>query len=268
MTMLLLAIISLFTPAIAGLEKIHIEKVNLDYVSPKGAGEFEKLNLELAMLPGPYPMDVEKVGGNYVIRTPMIDLTWTRPGRFLLGLQNLILANFNADVGGKTHAVVAEKIFFNKEGDGAYRLHNLMAKCEGSSTQRKLHHRAFEDCNESMKVEMTKLEVPVDFFLLNIIKSLPLAPRVIDGPLNDFYLTSRKGDFYLYFLARYVVTASLRVWGKWHFENDFKTAVLKVNLIKFGILPVTGTVMKELKKANKDPRIKIDPPFIRYIIEE
>jgi hypothetical protein len=72
----------------------------------------------------------------------------------------------------------------------------------------------------------------------------------------------------MYFLATYVVKAGLRTWGNFHYEDDRKSIVIRVDLIKFGIIPVTSLVMKELKDRIKDPDVEINPPFIKIRTRE
>lgn len=270
MFMLLLMASAIFTPAFAyaGLEQISLDKANLDYVSPRGAGEVEKISLGLSLVPGPYAVELEKRDSSYVLFTPMADITWGNPGPFLLSMQSFFLKNLNLQAGEKNHFLNAEKITLKPDSQGEFQLLNLQGMCQGVSTKETLQGRLLEDCRESMQVEMARLEVPENFLLVNIIKSFPTDPRILEQPLKDFYLSNSKGDVYLYFLARYYVTAGLRAWAKLTYENNFKTVVLRVNMIKFGILPVTSQVFKALKESNKDPRIQIDSPFIRIKLAE
>lgn len=263
MPVLLLVISLITTSAFAGLNQVKIQDLNLNYVTPRGTGDFVKFSIDLSLLPEAYSLELEKVEGSYVLRTPMLDFTWSRPMAFLLGIEGLQTKHLSADLGKHEHMIKGESFSFRPEGDQDYKLLGFEAKCRGESREADLEKRLMEDCREHMLVTTDRAEVPGDFLLVNILKELPRPARVLDRPLEDFYLTSHKGDVFLYFLARYYVTAGLRAWGQLHYEDGFKTAVLKINLIKFGIIPVTGRVMKELKKRIKSPNVVIEPPYIR-----
>ncbi|MCE9500261.1 MAG: hypothetical protein K8R21_07165, partial [Leptospira sp.] len=58
----------------------------------------------------------------------------------------------------------------------------------------------------------------------------------------------------------------LKVAGHAQFENDGKTFAIRVDEIKFGILPITNTVLSEMQARIKDPKVKIDPPWIRITV--
>lgn len=265
MSRFLLLLLSLFSySCFAGLNKVSIQDLNLDYVSPRGTGDFVKFSLDLSLIPQSFPLEIENVEGRYVLRTPMADLTWSDPGEFLLGIEELKTRKVSADLGKNKHSLIGEE-FSVKFKDGEYKLKGLKAECEGESEHASLDGRLLEDCREKLLLSTLRAETPGDFILLDILKDLPLPLPLddMDETLEGFYLTSHKGDVFLYFLTRVVVKAGLRAWGKIDFEDNLGTAVIKVNLIRFGILPVTNVVMNELKKRIKNPNVVVNPPYIR-----
>ena len=265
MRALLLTIFLLSSSAFAsGLHHLNVQKLNFDYTAPAGQGTVEKLDIGLSKA-----MDeavaVERVGETFVARTTFLDFTWMEPWKFLFDVEALKLENLNLKASKLSHEFSLDHGSVKFKGE--YKIEKMTAKCEGSSDLPDLENRLFEDCRESMIVEMDRLDIPMDFFLVDILNRLPPMPED-EAPLKNFTLTSKQGDFYMYFLAKYVLKAGLRTWGAFHYEEDFKTLVIRVDLVKFGYIPVTSTVLRELKNRIKDPRVQVDPPLIRIRMRE
>jgi hypothetical protein len=266
MPLLLLSIFLTFTTAFADVDQISATRLNLDYVFPHGTGDIEKLNINLSLVDQTFPVEVERVEDTYVLRTPMLDFNWIKPWPIAKTIDRLMLANFSGSLGGKEHVLSADTIVYRPKNDGDYKLTNVKSKCVGTSQELMIGNRMMADCLQSMVVTVDKVEVPVNMFWIDLQKSLPKIDTPEEMPVKDFYLGSEKGNFYLYFLARYVVTAGLRTWGSFHYEDNFKTIVIKVDQIKFGVIPVTNLVMNELKKQIKNPSVKVEPPYIRIAL--
>lgn len=263
MRTLLLTIILFSSSSYAGLKQLGVKNLSLEYTAPKGVGSVEKIEIGLSKVVN-HPLEVERIGETLVVRTPVLDFTWMEPWKFLLDAESISLFNANLSAGKGVHDVSVDQAKFRLNGE--YVLKKAVAHCEGQSTLPDLEFQLLEDCRDLMKVEADRLDVPLDGFLIDILARLPVPDE--EQPLKNFTLSVKDGDFYMYFLASYVVKAGLRAWGAVHYEDDLKTMVIRVDLIKFGILPVTSIVMKELKDRIKDPRIKIDPPMVRIRMRE
>lgn len=262
-----LILLSLTIPTFASsIKKVHVQNLNLDYFSPKGIGSVEKLSVGLSKKSlGTYALEIEKVETALVLRTEFLDLTWSSPGDFLLSLENIVLKNLNLNFDTKTHMLKASEFSFKTSAKKDYLLQDIDLLCDGSSRIENLGNRILDDCREKMLLKISKVEVPIDFVLNDILEKVN-SGIVDELPVSDFYLSSEAGEFYLYFYARYYVSAGLRTYGTFEYSPDYKTITIKVNKIKFGILSVTNLVMNELKKRVKNPNIKIDPPYIRVSI--
>ncbi|MES2525821.1 MAG: hypothetical protein V4598_01990 [Bdellovibrionota bacterium] len=263
MRTLLLTIILFSSSAFAGLKQLGVKNLSLEYTSPKGVGSVEKIEIGLSKSIN-HPLEVEKIEGTLVVRTPVLDFTWHEAWKFLLDADSISLLNANLNAGKGKHDLSVDQAKLVLGGE--FNLRKAVAHCEGSSELPDLEYQLMEDCRESMKVEADRLDIPLDGFLIDILSRIPVPDE--EQPLKNFTLSVKQGDFYAYFLASYVVKAGLRTWGAFHYEDELKSMVIRIDLIKFGILPVTGIVMKELKERIKDPRIKVEPPFIRIRMRE
>ncbi len=258
MRLLLISLFLFSTQAFAGLRHLGVKNLSLEYTSPNGVGSVEKLDIGLSKTLN-HPLEVVRVEDTFVVKTPMLDFHWLAPWKFLLDAKKLTLNQANASAGKGKHdfSVANAKVTLN----GEFSVRNAVAHCEGSSEERDIENQLLEDCREKMTAEADRLDVPLDFVLVDVLARLPMPEE--EEPLKNFTLKMEHGDFYMYFYASYVFKAGLRTWGAVHYEDELKTMVIRVDLIKFGILPVTSIVMKELRERIKDPKIEIKPPFIR-----
>jgi hypothetical protein len=252
---------------LAGFDGLMVKNLDLDYSSPYGKGELEKISIGLSKSNSRYPVEVEKSEDAFYLRSPFIDLRWGDPLKFFYDLEVLIARKINFSIGKTEHYVHGDHLTSKPKGQGIFKFDHLNGRCSGQSSEENIAHRLFADCRESMDLKIKRLDVPVDFFMLDILNQLPPIPAEVDIPADHFSFVSKGGEFSLVLYLKYYVYAGLRVFGNFHYEGNFETIVIKVNQIKWGYLPVTGLVMRELRNRIKHPAVKIEPPFIRIKIK-
>ena len=261
---LLFIILFLFSSqAFAGLRQLGVKNLSLDYTSPSGTGTVEKLEIGLSKTFN-HPLEVTRLEDTFLVKTPMLDFHWLAPWKFLFEAQKLTLSQANISAGKGKHdfSVANAKLTMN----GEFTLRNGVAHCEGSSEQSDLENQLLEDCRANMTAEADRLDVPLDSILVDVLARLPMPEE--EEPLKNLTFRMQNGNFYMYFYPGNLFKAGLRTWGAVHYENELKTMVVRVDLIKFGILPVTAIVLRELRQRVNDPRIELKPPFIRIRIKE
>ncbi len=263
MRLLFISLMLLSFPSHAGLDHLTIKSLSFDYAAPKGSGTIDKLQIGMSKSINE-AVEVERIGDTYVARTTFLDFQWIDPWKFLFDIPKAKLTGVNLSAGNLKHSLQVPIATIDYKGE--YKVLNGDAVCEGTSELPILEDRLLEDCRDSMRIEADRIDVPIDFFLVDLLSRLPQPQE--EEPLKYFTLTSKDGEFYFYFLASYVVKAGLRAWGEVHYEDELKTMVIRVDLIKFGILPITGLVMKELKERIKDPRVEVNPPLIKIRMRE
>ena len=263
MRLLLIALILFSTQAFAGLRHLGVKNLSLEYTSPTGVGSVEKLEVGLTKTYN-HPIEIIRVEDTFVFKTPVIDLHWLAPWKFLLDAQKVTLNQANVSAGKGKHDFSVGNAKLTMKGEFALR--NGVLHCEGTSELPDLEDQLLEDCREKMTAEADRLDVPLDFVLIDVLARLPIPEE--EEPLKNLTLKMEHGDFYMYFYPSNVFKAGLRTWGAVHYEDELKTMVIRVDLIKFGIIPVTSIVMKELRERIKDPRIEVKPPFIRIRMTE
>lgn len=263
MRLLLIPIFLFTTEAFAGLKTLGVEDLNLDYVAPNGTGTIEKVSIGMSKGLA-HPLEVERIEDTFVVKTPMLDFTWIEPWRFLFEAERLSLSGAKIDAGnGRLDVSLGAGKLFMK---GEYAIRNAVIHCEGQSELPELQDQVLENCRDHLTASADRFDVPLDGLLADVLARLPRPEE--EEPLKNFTLTVRDGDFYMYFLASVVVKAGLRTWGAAHYEEEMKVLVIRIDLIKFGVLPVTALVLRELKERIKDPSIEVRPPFIRVRLEE
>lgn len=263
MRAVLFSLILFSTSLQAGIRHLGVKNLSLEYASPKGEGTVDKIEVGLSKS-GAHTVEVEKIENTFVVNTPVLEFTWIEPWKFLLDAEKLSLGSLTLSAGKGKHAlsIASGKMTLG----GEFSIKNLLANCEGTSELPDLEKQVMEDCRDFLRAEADRFDVPLDGLLVDVLTRLPQPEE--EAPLKNFTLSVNDGDFYMYFLASYVVRAGLRTWGAIHFEDEQKTLVIRVDLIKFGILPVTSLVMRELKDRIKDPRVEINPPLIKVRLTE
>lgn len=254
----------LVSSAFATLEKISIQNLNVEYTYPYGTGEFEKLSLGVELIPAKYPVEFFRRDASYEIVSPFVTFEYLNPTPFIHNIQNLSAKGLNLDLNYKNSSVKVGSIHFKGEKTGEVVLDKLDFSCAGSSVMKDPIDRLKEDCVEKMSAKGTHMVLPFDV-IKAIEKELPDEETEIatEMPADDFSLTMTKGDFYSYLRIKILIRAYLKIWGQVQYEDAGKTTAIRIDTIKFGILPVTALVMNILRRELSSETVIIDPPWIR-----
>lgn len=265
----LITILFLTTQAFANLDRLNIQNLNLNYVNPLGHGDVEKINIGFSSKSeqpavGPYPVVLTRTAKDFEIKSEFIDITWLAPWTFVHDLERIGVTKGNATFGKRDHSATIEKAVFTPKGQGAFHLHKITAQCNGKSLEMRVENRLLDDCREKLEVKVAGLNVPIDFFMNEIVAQYPQEPMSVDErPLDNLKLTSYKGDFSLVVFTRVVFYAGLRAWGHVSYENDYHTIVIRLDQVKFGYIPITTIVLRELRKRITSPDVTITGNVIR-----
>jgi hypothetical protein len=268
MPIILTLCLGLMLPAFsAGLEKINIKGLNLDYTLPYGKGEVEKLQLGLSKgFAGPYPLEISRHSSSLSLTSPFLDISWIHPLEFFHDLQLLKTRKLTAHVEKNNHDVKAEHFSFQPAKQGSYAFEKLSVECKGLSIQQELKDRLLDDCLASLNMSIDKLEVPLDFFLTDILADLPDMPE--EETSEDLGLVISEGNYYLKTRVRYYIKAYIRSWGEVKLSNDRQLMAIRIDKVKYGYLPITHLVWKALRTRINHPRVEISPPWIKIKLEE
>jgi len=247
----------------AGLNEIRVKNLSGDYSAPMGSGTFEKFSVDLSFLSPKYPFEISRTDTGYLLSTPMADIQWTKPPKFIHESHGLMVRGLDLKLGRGEHEVKAPFVSYAYQGAGAVGLDHPHLRCKGSYKNAAFLYEVLGDCLNEMIFTSPKVQVPDDFFLHDLFRKIHGVESLPESRFDDFLLTSREGDFYLYFLTRYYVRAGLRAWGKMSFDEKEEVLTIKINLVKFGIFPVTGVVMDEIKKKFEGTDVIVEPPYIR-----
>jgi hypothetical protein len=272
MSFFLLLILSI-APAFSGLNKLAIENLDLNYISPKGTGEFEKLIIGLSMekknFPQQprYPVEILRQEDSFELSSPFVELQWLNPLAFFHNMTAASTDKLNFKLGSYEHYLVARKLKFTPDGQGEFTFSKAELHCKGDSLDNDPVQRLMLDCRQKMTATIHQLELPLNF-LTEIADQLPDIPTEIDVPANDFGFNMENGNFYSHLRIKYYVRAYLRTWGHLRYEDDGKTIAIRIDQVKYGILPVTNLVMNELRRRVTHPNVIINPPWIRIKMDE
>jgi hypothetical protein len=251
----------------AGLEKITIQNLDLNYETPFGKGSVDRLGIGMGVLNDPFELEVHRLANSFEITSPYVDFSWNRPNAFIHNVQKLTAKKTSASLGSvKHHFIDSEHLMVKPEGRGEYHAKKLKGNCEGSS-EGSFKFRLMNDCRKKMDLTIGSVDIPTDFILYKVLEDLPTLPdQEIEIPGDNVIVSSRDGNYSLQIYVKYWIRAGLRSWGHVRYENNFQTVAIRVDQIKFGYLNVTNLVMRKLKELVTNPNVKVDPPWIRVNI--
>jgi hypothetical protein len=253
----------LITSAFASLEKLTIKNLDLQYALPHGKGVVDKVLIGLkGMDDGPYPVEINRTSSSFEIISPLVELTWLDPQKFFLNLGAIQTEKLNLSVGKFEHNLDAHHLSFQPEKKGFFDFQEIALACSGHSTQLDLGQRLMEDCQNKLTASVKKLELPLDSILVQMTSELPKV-LMDDVPGSDLTINIDQGQFNLGIRVKYYITARLTAFGQVAVEEQTKTLVIKIDKIKYGILPITNWAMGQIARRVQNPSIEIKPPYIR-----
>lgn len=263
MSFLFLTVFLIF-PAFAGLEKIQLKNLDLHYVNPVGTGSVEKLTIGMG-LPSKkenHPVSIYRREDSFEIESSFAQFEWLNPITFIHDLSALETEKLNLDILPSGHKLKAQHLKFISSKQNEFSFEDFAVSCRGQSLEKDVFSKLKEDCLNEMEVIIRHMDIPSQF-LKTIAEQLPEAPADSDFPANDFFASLAKGNFYSYVRIKFVIPAYLKIWGYSQFEDNGKTIAIRVDEVKYGVLPVTTIVMKELKRLVTHPKVTINPPWIK-----
>lgn len=265
MALLIITLLTISFHSIAGFEKVFVQNLDLDYSAPSGKGMVEKVGIGLNLVSVPYPVEISRTDESFEIFSPYLEFSWKNPTRFIYDIEAFSVKRTSAGIGMKIQSIESDYLMMRPKGRGEYKAENIRGICDGAASGT-IGERVLEDCRRSMDLSIKKVVIPTDFILYKLIEGLPLEDAEagqVNLPGEDILLKIKEGDFYFQIYIRYWLRAGLRVWGKLQYEDNFETIAIRVDEIKFGILPVTSFIMKKLKEINNNTNVIVDPPWIR-----
>lgn len=249
----------------ADLEKIFVKNLNLDYAIPYGKGELEKLGFGVSLKKShTYPVEVFRRDDAFEVLSHFIDFEWKNPLPFAHNIKSLKVEKLDLKLDQKQHYLRGNEISFLTPQDVLFFFHRYDLECNGTSVQKDPLLRLMEDCRQKLRASIDYTDIPTDVYT-RLSDELPAyeADPTMEIPASDLFLSVDEGDVYASMRVKYVIRAYLRFWGHTQYQDGGKTLALRVDQIKFGIVPVTKLVMEFLQRQISHPDIQIDPPWIR-----
>jgi len=261
---ILFVVLSFFEFTYASLERVQIENVNLNYQRPYGRGEMEVINMDISSVrPESYPMEIFRGENVFKVSMPFLNLNWLNPWPFIYDVESLLVERGLVSVGKVNHSVESQKVIFTPSDSRPFELKGLSLNCSGSSSANKMEIRLIEDCHKNLDLKISQVEIPLEAFIAQFFQqfSVDFLPENL-RPADNVTLAIREGSFSFEAYTKVVFYAGLRAWGGIVFENNYQTAMIRVDQIKFGYLPITKLVMNELAKRIKHPNVLVTGNYI------
>lgn len=263
-----LILLFLSSQLFAGINRVAVKNFNLNYVNPFGKGDVEHISVNGGFgteKKESYPIELERIEDTLVLKTPFMDINW-QVGQLLGEMEQIVAQKVSFDVGTNSNLAEGELFIFKPKAHNEYLLKGFKVSCLGESRiKNDLRNKIIENCLNQMETDISKLDIPADSFLIDILTGYPEEieeEKGSDIPAYDLSFKMNKGDFKLFMVARYYLKAPVRAKGNISFKNDYQTVVIKVDQIKIGFVSVTDFVLRKMKATIKNPKVLIDPPWI------
>lgn len=247
----------------AGLERLSLVNLSMDYVAPEGKATADKVSIGISLHDEPQEFSILRTEDSFEINSAALDFTWLNPPEFFMKLEKIQTSDLRVSLGGKIHTIEGKKLIAKPEKQGDYVASGIRASCSGDSTTGELEDRLIHDCVKSTNLTINKIDVPTDFFLYKIITNLPPVSPEIDTPGDNVVLKIDDGKTYFQVYIKYIIRAGLRFYGHVQLEDNENVIAIRVDEVKFGYFPVTRLVMDKLKDTIQSESVKVDPPWIR-----
>lgn len=250
--------------ALAGIDKVAIEDLEMEYLAPKGIGSVNKISVGTSLVTGPYPIEILRTEDTFELLSPYFDYSWGHPPKFIYQIEKLISKNTDIILGKKIgHLIESDYLLLSSEERGEYIGQNLKGRCEGSSDGLLLF-RLLDDCRTELNLTIKKLTLPPDFFLYRILEYFPRLPGPRGQSSGDHLMVQiNEGNYDLKLNMKHLFYADIHSTGYLQYEDNYTTLAIRVDSVKFAFLNVTKIFLNNLKLVLTEPGISIEPPWIR-----
>lgn len=262
---ILILLASFVIPSWAGFNTLKVTNADIQYILPAGSGVVEKVEVDMDKS-AQTGIHIQRTESAMVIDAGLVKFTWSGPEKFIHNMKLLNTQAFSMQLARGESFFTGDSVSFTSEKDAAFSFTNLEVNCQGRNIHRDPFLRFFYDCAERARVTVHKLDVPLGF-LEELSGRMPPIPDDAELPADDLKVSVDQGALSAQMKVKFLVRATMKVKGHFQFEDDHKVAALRVDEVKFGILPVTNLVLSELARTNTNPNITVNPPWIRIKIK-
>lgn len=227
--------------------KVEVQQFNFKYEAPHGEGEALVFNHNMKGIANSR-VTVEKIEEDFKVSlsgSQEDEFVFKNAPAFVKNAESMYIANFNLLLNDKAALAVDSASFIDKKNELGLSSFNL-------------------NCNR----DMNQVE-NMDQFIAGCITQMVLkASKVSTGSTTvkaiDFKSTG--GKFNLGADIKAAISGRIKGTGTLAYDSAKGLLTVKVSEVKLGILNVTGTVFKELKKLDSE-KVKVSNPYVYVTIK-
>jgi|GEM_PF-5328689 len=246
------------------IQSLNVDLQELQFKGDKGNGLVRSLEVEMNeknMLASPaYPIQIIKTGSVIKIKTLGITMTWNDIPSWLQGSVDLDLTNTQIYLGiANDHSFKLETLNLNQPELGSVTIRGIEATCQNSLRRRPLIKQLPQDCLKKANIKASELNIP----MLNNFLSAILVNQSTPQVANNILVDVEDNKYQLSLNPSIVLGPGVYSYGEVEeFDDVKKTIKLRIDSVKFGYLPITPIVFKELKKRLPPEKFKVERPYI------
>lgn len=267
-------VLSLTTFA-ASMTKVQMNVPQMSFQNNKGTGSLQNMAFELdgglnqnlgtESSAASVRIDLVRSGRTLKAAAGPLSLTMQNATDLLVKLNYFDIAKLNLNMGSQDrHHLTAVKLNLSHQAIGEMNAEDLAVKCQHKDTYIVDIPQIVAGCLSQSTIRAERLEVPdMNTFWEESFFGLPqlLDPEFLQTA-KDLELEITKGDFDLSLKLKGIPLLRLRGYGNIKADMANKTATIRVDKVKYGLLGVTDIVMSQLKKKLPPENFRVESPYI------
>lgn len=251
----------------AELKSIEAKNLNFYYIFPQGYGEIERLKIGLKkQAAAPVAFEILALLPGFSIELPFFQLEWNGEVALLEQVKDLKVKSSHIVLNKSKHEAILDEVELTHQLLQKMSMRSLEASCEGISVAQDLGVRLVEDCLQNSKMTIKEFYLPLGRVIIgDMIEGMPdRSDEDIQLIPHDVEWISNQGNFSLAAKVKLLVKSRVKIKGNWNVDQEKKVLTVRLDEVKFGIMPMTDLAFKELSERLKDPKFEVKKPYIYY----
>jgi hypothetical protein len=259
------------------VKSISLSVPELKYSANKGTGTLNSLVVNLdaqssedyifqtvPTVLSPAKIEFSREDKTFKINIGPVALAMQNINALLTKLNTLSLSKLDVAFGEKKqHAFRIGAAELSHTSIGDFMVEDLKLNCTHKQTDMPDIQGLLDECLIKSTLQAERLEIPDmnNFWVESLFNVTPWFEELFQA-FKDFEMQMAQGNFDMSLKVKGLPFA--RVKGEGHLKPELaaKKVTIRIDKIKFGLLPVTDLVMSQLKKKLPPENFRVEPPYI------
>ena len=255
------------------ITKAQISIPQLIFQNNKGSGSIQNISLETdglstqALVPtvtATAPLTLSRNGKSVNVAAGVFNLALQTAPNFLLQLNSMDLEQLVTDIGSNAQLQLkAQVLKMDHQSFGQVDAESVSIACAHSSGPIGMD-QVVTDCLNRSTISMGAFQLPntSQFWLDTMVLAPKTTQENAQQTINDMDMTMNQGNFDLSMKVQGVPFAKIHATGNAKMDTTAQVATIRIDEVKYGVIPITGLVMDQLKKKLPADQFRVVPPYV------